>query len=212
MKHVTASGAKPGTSTIDCPMCHGAGEVAYRQGFFSVSQTCQRCHGEGKIIDKACLECRGDGRVQKEAVIDVEIPAGVAQGQYLTIRNAGNSGPRNGPNGDVIVIIEEKPHDLFERHGDDIVYNLQLSFPQVALGDDIEVPTLTGKAKISISSGTQSGKILRMRGKGIPHLNSYGSGDQLVRILVYTPTKLSSKEKELLKELSKQGKHLSSKG
>jgi molecular chaperone DnaJ len=197
------SGTSPGTSTVTCPMCHGTGEVAFRQGFFTVSQTCQRCSGEGKIIDRPCYACNGGGRIRGESTIDVDIPAGVAEGQFLTLRNAGNIGPRGGPQGDVIVVFEEKPHDFFERHGDDIIYNLQVSFPQVALGDEVEVPTLAGKATIKVAAGTQSGKILRMRGKGIPHLNTHGAGDQLIRIHVWTPTKLNAKEKELLAELAK---------
>lgn len=196
------SGAKPGTSFITCTVCHGRGEVAYRQGFFTVTQTCQNCGGEGKTIDKPCETCKGEGRVRGEDTLDVNIPSGVAEGQYLTLRSSGNVGPKGGPIGDVIVIIEEQPHEYFERHGDDIVYNLHLGFPQAALGEEIEIPTLTGKAKIQISPGTQSGKILRMKGKGLPHLNSYGSGDQLIRVMLWTPVKLSAREKELLKELA----------
>ena len=131
------------------------------------------------------------------------MPAGIAEGQYLTVKSEGNIGPRGGPPGDVLIIVEEKKHADFERHGDDIVYHLSLSFPQVALGDDVEVPTLEGKAVISIPPGTQSGKILRMKGKGIPHLNSYKSGDELIKVHVWTPSKLGSKEKALLKELAK---------
>jgi len=198
------SGAKSGTSTITCPECQGRGEVAYRQGFFAISRTCGRCLGEGRIIEHPCPVCNGEGRVRGETTIDVEIPAGVAEGQYLTVRGAGNAGPRNGPNGDVLVIIEEKPHDQFQRHGFDILYELSVSFPQAALGDEVEVPTLTGKARITIAPGTQSGKILRMRGKGIPHLNSNAVGDQLIRITVFTPTKLTDKDKELLREMAKR--------
>ncbi len=198
----SGTGAQSGTSRKTCPMCHGAGEIAYRQGFFTVSRTCSRCGGEGTIVEKPCEACRGEGRVRGEATIDVDIPAGVSEGQYLTVRNAGNAGPRGGPNGDVLVIIEEKPHEYFERHGDDILYDLKLSYTQAALGDEVEVPTLTGKAKITISPGTQSGKILRMRGKGIPHLNSHGAGDQLIRVSVWIPTKLSEKERKILEELS----------
>jgi len=196
------TGASPGTSFVTCQSCQGRGEVAYRQGFFTVTQTCQTCSGEGKIVEKPCSTCNGAGRTRGESTIDVEIPAGVAEGQYLTLRNAGNVGPNGGPNGDVIVVIEESPHEYFERHGDDIVYNLQVGFTQVALGEEIEVPTLNGKARINIAAGTQSGKILRMRGKGLPHLNSYGSGDQLIRVFVWTPTKLNAKSKEMLKQLS----------
>ncbi len=196
------SGASPGTSFVTCQSCQGRGEVAYRQGFFTVTQTCQTCYGEGKIVEKPCSTCNGVGRIRGDSTIEVEIPAGVAEGQYLTIRNAGNIGPNGGPSGDVIVVIEESPHEHFERHGDDIVYNLQLGFTQVALGEEIEVPTLNGKARIHIAAGTQSGKILRMRGKGLPHLNAYGSGDQLIRVFVWTPAKLNAKSKELLKQLA----------
>ncbi len=203
-KECSGSGAMPGTSVVDCPMCYGRGEVAYRQGFFTITQTCQRCGGDGKIVDKPCGVCHGDGRIKGESTLEIQIPAGVAEGQYLTLRNAGNIGPRNGPKGDVIVIIEEKSHEHFERHGEDILYNLHISFPQAALGDEVEVPTLKGKAKINIAAGTQSGKILRMRGKGLAVLNSHSRGDQLIRVMIYTPTKLSAKEKSLLQELSKQ--------
>ncbi len=198
------SGAKPGTGKESCPMCHGNGEVAYRQGFFTLARTCPRCHGDGSIISQPCSACQGDGRVKGESTIEVDIPHGVSQGQYLTIRNAGNVGPRGGPIGDVIVLIEEEEHPFFERHGDDILYDLHLSFPNAALGAEVQVPTLNGKAKINIPSGTQSGKILRMRGKGIPHLNSSGAGDQLIRIQIYTPKKLSDEEREILQDLEKR--------
>ncbi len=198
------SGAKPGTGKETCPMCHGNGEVAYRQGFFTLARTCPRCHGEGSIISQPCSTCQGDGRVKGESTIEVDIPHGVSQGQYLTIRNSGNVGPRGGPIGDVIVVIEEAEHPFFERHGDDILYDLHLGFPNAALGAEVEVPTLNGKAKISIPSGTQSGKILRMRGKGIPHLNSSGSGDQLIRVQIYTPKKLSEEERQILQDLEKR--------
>jgi molecular chaperone DnaJ len=196
------TGKSPGTSKVTCPVCHGQGEVAHRQGFFTVTQTCQRCNGEGEIIDKPCPTCHGDGRVRGESFIEIEVPAGIAEGQYLTVRGEGNVGPRGGPQGDVIIIIEEKKHAEFERHGDDIVYNLHLSFPQVTLGDEVQVPTLEGKAIISIPAGTQSGKILRMKNKGIPHLNSYRRGDELIKIHVWTPAKIGAKEKALLKELA----------
>ena len=199
-------GAQPGTSKVSCPACHGSGEVAFRQGFFTVSQTCQRCGGEGSIVDRPCFTCNGDGRTRGEEQIEIDIPAGVAEGQYLTVRNKGNIGPRGGPAGDVLVVIEEEKNEFFERHGDDIVYDLHLGFTQLTLGDDVEVPTLFGSAKITVSPGTQSGKILRMRGKGIPHLNSHGSGDQLIRVLVWIPTKLGVEEKEVLQKLSSNSK------
>lgn len=206
------SGSKEGTTPITCQQCHGRGEVAYRQGFFTVSRTCGHCQGEGKVIEHFCFLCNGDGVQKSEETISVDVPAGVAEGQYITVRNAGNAGPRNGPNGDVIIVLEENSHKYFERHGNDIVYDLKLSFGQVAIGDEVEVPTLTGKAKISIASGTQSGKILRMRGKGIPYLNSSGSGDQLIRVSVYTPTKLSTKDEKLIRELSQSENMYPAKG
>lgn len=208
-KHLTCSscqgsGASAGSNSTTCQTCHGRGEVAFRQGFFSVTQTCQRCGGEGRVIENPCSKCNGEGRVRGEDKIEIDIPAGISEGQYITVRNAGNAGPRGGGNGDLLVIIHQEPHELFERHGDDLVFNLYLGFTQVALGDEVEVPTINGKAKISIAPGTQGGKILRLRSKGLPHLNATGSGDQLVRIFVFIPTKLNTKEKQLLKELSQQ--------
>ncbi|MDZ7724530.1 MAG: DnaJ C-terminal domain-containing protein [candidate division KSB1 bacterium] len=197
------SGASPGTSKVTCPACNGRGEMAYRQGFFSVSQTCQRCGGEGQIIDKPCPDCHGDGRIRGEEAIEIDVPAGIAEGQYIRLRNRGNKGPHGGPNGDILVVIEEKKHDYFERHANDIVYHLQLGFPHVALGTDIKVPTISSEATISVPAGTQSGKILRMRGKGLPDLNSHHHGDQLIKVHVWTPTKLSQEDKEALKEIAK---------
>lgn len=201
------SGAAPGTSTTSCYQCHGAGEIRQVSqslfGQFVNITTCPRCNGEGKILKEVCKACSGEGRVQGEKIITVEIPAGVSTGNYLTVRREGNVGPKGGPAGDVIIFIEEIEDNNFERHGDDILYNLPLSISQVALGAEVEVPTLNGRAKIHIPPGSQSGKILRMRGKGIPHLHSHGSGDQLVRIIVWTPTKLSAKERKLFEELEK---------
>jgi len=195
------TGSREGSSPVVCPMCHGAGEVTYRQSFLAISRTCGRCQGEGKVIDRPCQTCYGEGRTKGEASIDVEVPAGVAEGQYLTIRGAGNAGPRGGPNGDILVVIQEKPHDYFIRHGDDVIYDMYLSFDQAALGAQITVPTLNGKAILNIVPGTQSGKILKMKGKGIPHLQGHGAGDQLVRVKVWTPTKLSEKDKSLIQQL-----------
>ncbi|MFQ6112649.1 MAG: molecular chaperone DnaJ [bacterium] len=200
-------GGMAGTSPITCLQCHGTGEVRQVSqslfGQFVNITTCPRCNGEGKILKEYCKVCGGDGRIQGESIITVDIPSGVSYGNYITVRGEGNVGPKGGPKGDVIIFIEEVEHEYFERHGDDILYDLPLSFSQVALGADVEVPTLNGKAKLHIPAGTQSGKILRMRGKGIPRLHSHGKGDQLVRIVVWTPTKLSAKEKKLFEELAK---------
>lgn len=201
-----SSGVKKGSSSAVCPLCKGTGEIRQASrtifGQFINVTTCSECGGEGKVIKEPCPDCHGDGRVKAENTITVGIPAGVATGNYITLRGEGHVGPRGGPAGDAIVIIEEKEHPNFERHGDDILYDLYLSFSQAALGDEVEVPTLNGKAQLTIAAGTQSGKILRMRGKGIQHLNHHGKGDQLVRAMVWTPTKLSDKEKELFYKLS----------
>jgi molecular chaperone DnaJ len=201
------SGAKSGSGAATCPTCGGSGEIrrATRTMFgqFVNIVQCSNCGGTGRIIKDPCATCGGAGRINGEATIKVKIPAGVAEGNYLTLRGEGNAGRRGGPGGDLIVVIEEATHPHFKRNGNDVVYELELSFPEAALGTEVEVPTLTGRAKLKIESGIQSGKILRMRDKGLPQLNGYGRGDQLVTINIFTPTKLSSKEKELLKELGR---------
>ena len=154
------------------------------------------------MIREPCQNCKGDGRVQGETTIKVAIPAGVSEGNYIPLRGQGNEGRRGGPAGDLIVVIEEQPHKVFVRNGDDVVLDLLVSFPEAALGADVEVPTLTGRAKLKIDPGTQSGHVLRMRDKGIPHLNSYGRGDQLVRVNVWIPTRMSAQDKALLKQLA----------
>lgn len=200
------TGAASEGAYITCLQCQGTGEMRQVSqsifGQFVNISTCSRCGGEGKVLKDPCQTCAGNGRVQGESTITVDVPPGVSSGNYITVRGEGNAGPRGGPQGDVIIFIEEKEHEYFERHGDDILYELPLGFSQVALGTEIEVPTLNGKAKLQIPAGTQSHKILRMRGKGIPHLNEHGRGDQLVRIIVWTPTKLSEQEKKLFKELA----------
>ncbi len=199
------SGARSTSSRTTCPTCNGSGEIRQVSrsvfGQFVNISTCNTCNGEGKIIKDFCPECRGEGRVHGEKTIKINIPPGVSEGNYIPLRNQGNAGKRGGPNGDILVIIEEEPHNIFVRQGNDIILDLLISFPEAALGADIEIPTLTGKAKLHIEPGTQSGKILRMREKGLPQLNGYGRGDQLVRINVWTPTRLTTKDKEILKEL-----------
>ncbi|OQX86137.1 molecular chaperone DnaJ [candidate division KSB1 bacterium 4484_87] len=201
------SGAKKGSSSVTCSVCQGSGEIRQVSrtifGQMVNVTTCSNCGGEGRVIRDKCPVCNGQGRVKEENSISVNIPAGVATGNYITLRGEGHVGPRGGTTGNAIIIIEEEEHPYFERHGDDVLYDLYISFSQAALGDDVEVPTLKGKAKLSIPAGTQSGKILRMRGKGIRHLHNHGYGDELVRILVWTPTKLSEKEKQLFRQLSK---------
>ena len=199
------TGAEEGTSKNTCPVCHGSGEVKTVSrsvfGQFVNITTCNNCNGEGTVIDKPCKKCLGDGRIQDEITVKIDAPAGVSEGNYMTLRNEGNSGKRGGPNGDLIVIFKEIPHDYFVREGDDILYDLFVSYPEAVLGSEVEVPTLNGKAKLKIESGTPSGKLLKMKDKGIKHLNHSGRGDQIVRINISIPRKLNSKEKELLKEL-----------
>ncbi len=201
------SGAASGSKAVKCPACNGTGQIRQVSrsifGQFVNVSTCGKCEGNGKIIQQPCATCSGEGRVQGEKTITVDVPAGVNSGNYITVRGEGNAAPRGGAPGDTLIFIEEKEHDLFERHGDDILYDLAISVSQATLGEEVEVPTLTGAVKLEISPGTQSGKILRMRNKGIPHLNGYGSGDQLVRIMVWIPAKLSSEERRLFEQLSR---------
>ncbi|MGE5438269.1 MAG: molecular chaperone DnaJ [Bacteroidota bacterium] len=202
----SGTGAKGGTSVKTCPVCNGSGEVRNVSrsvfGQFVNITACANCDGEGTVIDSPCKNCSGDGRVYGEETIKVNVPAGVTTGSYMTMRGEGNAGKRNGQTGNIIVVFEEMPHDYFIREGDDIIYELYLSYPQVVLGTEAEVPTLNGKAKLKIDAGTQPGKFLKMREKGIQHLNRHGAGDELVRINIHVPGKVNSKEKELLKELA----------
>jgi molecular chaperone DnaJ len=199
------SGAEAGTSKNTCPVCHGTGEVKTVSrsvfGQFVNITACNNCNGEGTVIDKPCRKCMGDGRVQDEVSIKIDVPAGVGDGNYMTLRNDGNAGKRGGPSGDLIVVFKEIQHQYFVREGDDILYDLFVSYPEAVLGGDVEVPTLNGKAKLKLDSGTPSGKLLKMREKGIRHLNHSGRGDQIVRVNISVPKKLSSKEKELMREL-----------
>lgn len=203
----SGSGAKRGTSKTTCGTCNGSGEVRHVSrsvfGQFVSISTCSACNGEGKIVRDQCPECAGEGRVQGESTIKVAVPAGVAEGNYIPLRGQGNAGQRGGPAGDLLVIIEEEPHPVFTRHGDDVMLDLLVAFPDAALGSEIEIPTLTGKARLRIDPGTQSGRILRMREKGIPSLNGRHTGDQLVRVNVWVPTKLTREEKSKLSELAK---------
>jgi len=200
------TGAQAGTSLKTCPVCNGAGEVKTVSrsvfGQFVNIQPCNNCHGEGQVVDSPCKTCSGDGRIDSETMIKIDVPAGVEEGNYMTLRGEGNAGKRGGQSGDIIVVFQELRHENFVRDKDDIIFNLFITFPQAALGADVEVPTLTGKAMLKIDSGTQPGKLLKMKGKGIRHLNFSGSGDQIVKINVAIPHKLNSKEKDLIKQLS----------
>lgn len=209
------SGMKKGSEASTCPQCQGSGEVREVSqsifGRFVNITICSRCNGKGTIITDPCPDCRGEGIMHGEDFVEIKVPAGVADGNYMTIRGSGNVGPNNGESGDLIVVMVEQSHDFFTRNGNDVIFELPLSFPEVALGTEVEIPTLEiendskGKnnkmVKINIPPGTQSGKIFRLRGKGFPELNSYRKGDLLVQVKVWTPEKLSQREKELLEEL-----------
>ena len=200
------SGAEGGTSLKTCPSCNGTGEIKQVSrsifGQFVNITTCHNCHGEGTVIDSPCRKCHGEGRVMEEALITIDVPAGVHEGSYMTLRGQGNAGKRGGEPGSIIVVFEELQHEYFTREEDDIIYNLFITYPQAVLGSEVEVPTLTGKAILKIDAGTQPGKFLKMKGKGIKHLNAHGTGDEIVKINVAVPRKVNSKEKELLKQLS----------
>lgn len=199
------TGGANNSQTTNCPVCHGSGEVRQvRQSLFGQMvnvSTCSNCAGEGKIISNPCPYCRGEGRISGEKTIEVNIPAGVASGNYMPLRGEGNLGRRSGPPGDLIVYIEEKRHPIFERNGNDVLIVLPVSFPDAVLGTTLEIPTLTGKARITVPSGTQPGKVLRMRNKGIPNVHGAGIGDQLVQIQVYIPSNLNADDKEKIKDL-----------
>lgn len=201
-------GAESSKGIQVCPECHGTGQVRQVSrsllGQFVNIAPCRRCNGEGKVVTDPCRTCQGTGRIKGDATLKIKIPAGVATGNYLTLRGEGEVGFKGGPPGDVHVLIEEIEDEIFERHGDDILNHLHISITQAVLGDEVEVPTLTGKAKLRIEPGIQSGKILRMRGKGISHLHGTGKGDQLVRVTVWTPEKVSKETRELFHKLSQK--------
>jgi molecular chaperone DnaJ len=200
-------GVKEGASRQTCSTCRGAGELRQMSrsifGQFVNIQTCPSCHGEGSITTDPCPACRGEGRVEGSKSVEVKIPAGVATGNYIRLEGQGDEGPRGGQAGDLIIIIEEAEDELFERHGYDVLYDLPVSFWQLALGARIEIPTLDGTAAVKIPPGTQSHKILRLKGKGLPHLNAYGKGDQLVRLVAHTPQNLSKEEREAFERLER---------
>ncbi len=201
-----SSGAEGGASQLKvCTTCNGTGEERRARQtplgqFVSVSE-CARCRGEGQIIEKKCPECRGEGRLDGESSIKVKVPAGVEDGMVINLRGQGHSGVRGGRSGDLRIEIREKAHDHFVRRGSDLIYNMEISFPDASLGTEIEVPTLNGRASIKIAPGTQSGKVLRMQGRGLGQLRSSRKGDQLVRIRVWTPQNLSDADKKLLEKL-----------
>lgn len=203
------SGAKPGTSAKTCTTCHGSGQINVEQntpfGRIVNRRTCNQCGGTGKIIPEKCTTCHGTGRVTKQVKVKISIPAGIDDGQQIRIAGKGESGINGGPPGDLYVVVEVRPHEYFQREGDNIYCELPLTFAQVALGDEIEVPTVHGKVKLKIPAGTQSGKVFRLKDKGVPNVHGRGVGDQHIQVKVVTPTNLTTKQKEILREFNELG-------
>ncbi len=196
------SGAKKGTGKKTCGTCHGQGQVARSAGIFQVAQTCPTCQGAGEVIESPCEECNGSGGLRAKADVTIQVPAGVEEGMRLVVRGEGDAGSQGAPRGDLQVVVREREHKLFQRSGPDLLIEVPVSFSQLALGDKVEIPTLTGKVDMSIPAGTQSGKLFRLRGQGLPRLEGRGQGDQLVRVFVEVPKKLTDRQKELLREFA----------
>ena len=204
------TGAKPGTSVKTCTTCHGQGQVQMRQGFFSVQQTCPHCHGSGKIIPEPCTACHGQGKIKKQKTLEIKIPAGIDDGQRIRSTGNGEPGQNGGPSGDLYIEVRLRKHDIFEREGDDLHCQVPVSMTTAALGGEIDVPTLQGKATIDLPEGTQSGKTFRLRGKGVKGVRSSYPGDLYCHVAVETPVKLTEHQRKLLKELDesfKKGGH-----
>ena len=196
------TGAVSGKEPITCTQCKGHGQVRFQQGFFSVARTCSVCNGTGTLVVDPCKTCRGETRVQKEHTILVKVPAGVEQDTRIRYQGEGETGKFGGPSGDLYVVLSVKPHKFFERDGDDLHCVLPISFPQAALGTELEIETLDGSpATIKVPEGTQSGKEFKLRGKGVPHLNEHGKGDLVVEVRIATPSKLTKTQRDLLKQL-----------
>jgi molecular chaperone DnaJ len=199
------TGSRPGTDPVRCTTCNGTGQIRRVQqsifGRFTNVATCSTCRGKGTIIKESCHQCKGSGRERFERNVNVRIPAGVDHGSQVIMRGEGDSGSLGGPSGNLFITLSVKTHEFFQRRGDDIIYELPLNFVQATLGDEVEVPSLVGKTKIKIPSGSQTGRLFRLKGQGIAHLNKGGRGDQLVILVVLSPEGLNDKQRQLLKEL-----------
>ncbi|HEY0905651.1 MAG TPA: molecular chaperone DnaJ [Methylophilus sp.] len=206
------SGARPGTSPVTCTTCNGHGQVRMQQGFFSVQQTCPKCHGTGKMVKEPCPTCHGGGRVKQNKTLNVKIPAGVDEGDRIRLSGEGEAGVNGGPTGDLYVVVHLKEHSIFQRDGANLHCEMPISFSTAALGGEIEVPTLDGAAKMKIPAETQTGGVFRLRGKGIRPLRASEHGDLMVHVVVETPVRLTERQKELLREFESStqadaGKH-----
>jgi molecular chaperone DnaJ len=199
------SGSAAGQAPDICKVCGGSGEERHIQrsvfGQFVSMSPCRACGGEGRMIREPCTKCRGDGRARSEREIEVDVPPGVSSENFITLRSQGNAGPRGGPQGDIIVLLEVQDDPRFLRDGEDLLFELPVTFSQAALGDEVEVPTVDGTAKLTVPAGVQSGEVLRLRGKGLPGLHGRGRGDELVRIRVWTPDRVSKEQEDLLRRL-----------
>lgn len=198
----SGSGSSPGTEPTVCQTCQGTGQTKLQQGFFTIARTCGSCRGEGKIITDPCTKCAGQGRTQKERTVSLKIPPGVDTGIRLRVTGEGEAGSNGGPHGDLYVVLNVTPHPFFKRKESDLLCEVPISFVQAAMGGEIEVPTIDGKETIRIPSGTPSGKVFHLKGKGIPRLQGYGKGDQYISVFVDVPRKLSTRQKELLREFA----------
>jgi molecular chaperone DnaJ len=197
------SGSQAGSGQSTCAMCRGRGHVTGGAGFFQMIQTCPRCGGTGQVIDKPCRRCRGDGRVEGTATINVRIPAGVDTGTRMRSARQGEAGPRGAPAGDLYIVFHMRPDEIFQRHGTDILVEEPISFATAALGGEIEVPTLDGTARLRVPAGTQGGTIFRLRGKGMPDVHGrHDKGDELVRVVVEVPQKLTTEQRKKLQEFA----------
>jgi molecular chaperone DnaJ len=197
------SGAKAGSQPAVCRACRGTGQVRFSQGFLTVSQTCGQCRGEGRVVEHPCPTCRGLGQTKADRILTVKVPPGVETGTRLKLTGEGEAGVRGGPPGDLYVVILVQEHPIFRRHGDDLYCEVPISFTQAALGAQIEIPTLSGRAVLKIPPGTQTGMELRIRGKGFPNMRGHGRGDLLARIFVEVPTHLTAKQRDLLEQYAR---------
>ena len=198
----SGTGSEGSKQPETCQQCGGRGQVRSQQGFFSVARTCPVCSGTGSVVRNPCKTCRGDARIQREHKILVKVPAGVEQDTRIRYSGEGDAGRFGGPGGDLYVVLEVKAHKFFERDGDDLHCVIPVSFPQASLGTELEIATLEGKETLKVPEGTQSGKEFKLKGKGVPHLNSHGKGDLIVEVRVQTPNKLSKQQKDLMKQLA----------
>ncbi|MBI5885873.1 MAG: molecular chaperone DnaJ [Deltaproteobacteria bacterium] len=198
----SGSGARPGTQPSACGACRGTGQVRYQQGFFSIARPCGTCSGTGRVIKEPCEECKGEGRARITNTLNIKIPPGVDTGSRLRVANEGGQGPRGGPYGDLYIFLTVKPHPVFTRENDDIICEVPITFPQAALGAEIDVPTLGGSLKLKIPAGTQSGKTFRLKAKGIASVQTGRRGDARVIVNIKTPLKLNKRQREILEEFA----------